>query len=467
MGNPETFESETELKTDQPTTMSIFDKIEVITILLNQESLEDNELEQLNQLLTEITEETLEMEGKLVSFFQDEVFNRLKQIIPDHPFFNYIEGNEEFIDSIDLLIGGQESYERILANIKDAQKSIHITMFVWRDDIIGNKIAKELLDAASRGVKVTIQKDALASIFEYTEQNRQTLFHKDFDKTLSAKRGAVDKMYAEDKAYGVYKQNPNPLIEGLLNHENISIDSEIREDHSKYFIFDNETLITGGVNIGDEYASGEFHDYMVEMKSPILVDKFCQRLSVTDDFDIGSSIEFTMNVKKGQESSFEIKNKFLELLGGAKDRIIIEMAYFGDEEITQEIIKAAKKGVKVDLILPGNANVQDSWNKLVIQELLDATEGTGNLSVYFYPKMVHAKVVNIDGEKTFMGSANMNPGAMEKLGETNILVNDPNCDFTQEMLDSLKNDIKASKKVTSPPPITYDRMKAFMESKFS
>ncbi|MCA9378303.1 phosphatidylserine/phosphatidylglycerophosphate/cardiolipin synthase family protein [Candidatus Peregrinibacteria bacterium] len=56
-------------------------------------------------------------------------------------------------------------------------------------------------------------------------------------------------------------------------------------------MFDDQTLIAGSINVGDEYM-GNWHDYMVRMDSPILVSKLRARLSGNDDFDSGASIEF-------------------------------------------------------------------------------------------------------------------------------------------------------------------------------
>jgi phosphatidylserine/phosphatidylglycerophosphate/cardiolipin synthase-like enzyme len=55
-----------------------------------------------------------------------------------------------------LLIDGQESFKRITQQIRQAEKSVHINMFIWRDDKIGNHVGRELLAAADRGVDVSI-----------------------------------------------------------------------------------------------------------------------------------------------------------------------------------------------------------------------------------------------------------------------------------------------------------------------
>ena len=47
-------------------------------------------------------------------------------------------------------------------------------MFIWRDDNIGNKIAKAIIDAANRGVKVNISVDRYGVVLEKSEENKET-----------------------------------------------------------------------------------------------------------------------------------------------------------------------------------------------------------------------------------------------------------------------------------------------------
>jgi len=65
--------------------------------------------------------------------------------------------------------------------------------------------------------------------------------------------------------------------------------------------------------------------------------------------------------------------------------------------------------------MPEKANVQDDLNKMEVNKILKQCEGYNNLEVYQYSKMVHAKVLHVDGTKTFFGSANMNKKATDVL----------------------------------------------------
>ena len=55
---------------------------------------------------------------------------------------------------------GHNAFNEIILDIDQAQRSILIQMFIWRDDNIGNRLLSHVQKALDRGVKVTIQKDA-------------------------------------------------------------------------------------------------------------------------------------------------------------------------------------------------------------------------------------------------------------------------------------------------------------------
>jgi phosphatidylserine/phosphatidylglycerophosphate/cardiolipin synthase-like enzyme len=50
--------------------------------------------------------------------------------------------------SCNLLINGKEAFPVIIIHIKNAKKELIISMFIWRDDEIGNKIAEEIIKFA-------------------------------------------------------------------------------------------------------------------------------------------------------------------------------------------------------------------------------------------------------------------------------------------------------------------------------
>ncbi|MBM7625079.1 phospholipase D-like domain-containing protein [Sporohalobacter salinus] len=321
----------------------------------------------------------------------------------------------------ELLINETESFSEIIKQINNAEESIYICMYIWRDDNIGNLIAEELIKAADRGVEVKILKDKVGAVFERIEQQKQSFFHKDSEVGLTIKEWVLSLLYYRDNDCSK-KQCRNERLNRMLNHDNITIKSdEERNDHSKFYIFDDEVLILGGINIGDktvDETSGKYADYMIKFADSKLVSYFWNRLSGKKDKISCQDVEFYFNIR--ERDLFEIKPKVLELLRNAKYRIDIEMAYFGDPDITEEIILAANRGVNVTIITSKEANVQHSLNQRILEKIIE--ESNSKVKVYLSDRMIHSKFVCIDRSKFFLGSANFHKLGMDKLSELNVLV---------------------------------------------
>lgn len=399
---------------------------------------------------------------KMHSFFREKVQSKLEQLFPGDPLIARLKEAIPLVKELKLHIDGEKAFGAILRDIAEAKSSIFINIFIWRDDAIGNAVAKALLESADRGVRVTIRKDRKGAIFEHAEQNKQSFFHKQIGFVEAVKATAVDSMYQQPDEAHSSVQRENPLIAQLLAHPNIHIEAAERSDHSKYFVFDDRTIVMGGMNIGDEYRN-RWHDYMVEVRnSPLCVSRLRESTDTARHPTDAPSVEFVANrVKEGVVDKADIKPTALDLLSRAQKEIIVEMSYFGDRDINAAIVAAARRGVSVTVLLPGHANIQDDLNKQVMSELLRESH---NLQIYLMPRMSHAKCVMVDRSAAFLGSANFNTTATMELGETNILVRSPDAPFMRELLGQLQADIAGSTRVTEGQQLAFDPVKATMEA---
>lgn len=375
-----------------------------------------------------------------------------------------IEGTRE---GIELLVDGKAAFQRIIERIRNSSESIYINMFIWRDDKIGNIIAQEIIDAADRGVKVRIIKDKLGEIFEKAEENKQSFFHKRFNPNLFYIARAIDIMYPMEGKSKKSIQKPSALADRLFSHSSVSIENEnIRGDHSKYFIFDGNILIMGGMNVEDKtiYTDVEgkkYNDYMIEIRGGTYIEKFKRRLYAGEPFDKESSLEFIFNIKRESKNSYDVKNQILELLSLARESIDIAMAYIGDKEVTEKIIECAKRGIRIVILLPGKANIQHDLNMKTLKYIM---EKTGNkVNAYLSNNMVHAKLIRIDRDVVTFGSTNLNKQAMEKLMELNVLIKTYDDTFIQSIDHSIRINIHDATRITDASEIRYNPLKALIE----
>ena len=83
--------------------------------------------------------------------------------------------------------GAALTFRRNLRRIQEAQRSIAMHMFVWRNDASGNEVGRALLEAADRGVAVHIKKDTGAIIYS---QYRQRLELSIYPSSLQSRAAA-------------------------------------------------------------------------------------------------------------------------------------------------------------------------------------------------------------------------------------------------------------------------------------
>ncbi|MDM8533858.1 phosphatidylserine/phosphatidylglycerophosphate/cardiolipin synthase family protein [Clostridiaceae bacterium HSG29] len=370
------------------------------------------------------------------------------------------------MNDINLLVCGEEAFKCIIENIKKAKSTININMFIWRDDYIGNLIADELLVAANRGVKIYISKDKIGSMFEYGEENRQSFFNKDYNLLLFLEGYLLNFSYPMKGKNKSQKQKKNSKVNNLVNHKNITASYEIsKNDHSKYYIFDDEILIMGGINIEDkeltfDVEKRKYFDYMVEFKGLKYVEIFNNQLSKANEVDFKNEINFIFNVINNNKKHFEVKNQILNLLDKAEQSICIVMAYLGDLDFENKIVELANNNTKVTIITSKKSNLQQDLNMKILKRIMKRTNGKVN--IYLSENMVHAKLIKIDNEYVTIGSTNLN-SSIDKLQELNTVIKLNNDDFNNKLNESIENQIRSSIQICNLNQIKYGKIKVFFE----
>jgi cardiolipin synthase len=370
-------------------------------------------------------------------------------------------------NNINLFVNGKESFGCIIENIKKVSNKIEINMFIWRDDYIGNLIAEELIKAANRGVKIIISKDKLGSVFEYAEEHRQSFFHKKYDFFLFFQAYLLNIIYPMRGKSKSQKQINNEKVNELINHKNIIVYHNVKkEDHSKYYIFDNEVLIMGGVNIEDkelltDVENKKYHDYMIEFIGSSYIEKFRKQMNGEIINNEEPEIDFIFNIKNGKVKQFEMKERIIDLLSKANKSVYIVMAYLGDEDIEKRIIELANNNIKVVIITSDKSNLQHDLNMSVLKRIMEKTSGSVN--IYLSSSMVHAKLIRIDNKYVTIGSTNLNQ-SINKLQELNAVIELNDDIFSKKLEESINNEIRISKKILKSSELKYNKVKAIFEN---
>ncbi|MFN7161015.1 MAG: phospholipase D-like domain-containing protein [Candidatus Gracilibacteria bacterium] len=429
------------------------------TILEKSSPLSKEERAEILQLLNQITSITKQKQLKNISFFKDRIQDRIQQYFPNHPFLKDII---QFSHKVELLSDGKEAFEKTEKLIREAKNSIEVHMFLWKNDPVGDSIMKALLEKARQGVRVTIYKDMLAAPHELKDTYSGSMLH------TSESVLPLVQSYTGNQKIPTAKRLKSTYfseLEQLANtQKNVKIiGSQILNDHSKFLITDNSSIIIGDMNYAHEYKH-KWRGFMMGMyNSTLFVQHFKERWSGKKPSTF-ASVEVSLNTHPNtpSEKNFEIKKKVLTLLSQASKSVVIEMAYLGDKDISQALVNTAKRGVIVDIIIPKNANIQQNLNMREANKLLEAASRNKiPLHIYLYPKMTHAKSMLVDNRISFLGSANFNPSSMQQLGETNLYMDDADSPFTKEFSSQLQGDKAISSQMLSVQP--FDSRLAMIE----
>ncbi len=161
----------------------------------------------------------------------------------------------------ELLDRNEDGLRWRLALIDSARHSIDMQYYLWYGDAVGKLLAKRLLDAADRGVRVRLLVDDL-----------NTLLHD--RSTLGFRDDAVARLDThpnlEIRLFNPWKDR---ALAGRVGESIMEVGRVNQRMHHKAMIVDNRAAILGGRNIGDGYmgmdAGFNFHDLDVMGIGPV------------------------------------------------------------------------------------------------------------------------------------------------------------------------------------------------------
>lgn len=341
----------------------------------------------------------------------------------------FFQNTVKDMTDVELLVDGKQAFDAVFESLDSARESIYVQTYIWKSDETGETVVGKLKKAADRGVSVVVNKDLLGTAFELGD---------------------------------MVKGHPSPVFTsaGLKGYHGIDVNTKLfaYNDHSKYFIVDHEMVIFGGMNIADEYHY-QWHDYMALFRGKERVRMFENRVLRGKTWPRGLPAVVGVN----DDQATEIRTGLREMIDHAKRRIVVEHAYFSDDIIIRALLRAAKRGVNVDVILPANPDTHGHANQVTVNRLLES-EHRDHIRIFLYPEMSHAKVLLTDGEIVGVGSANLTPRSMLTSKELTLFVHcQPDAPFIQKLRDQMDADLKKSTEVRERFDLTLkDQIRGFI-----
>lgn len=347
----------------------------------------------------------------------------------------FVEGNR-----IELLSNGTEFFPALVSAIDSAKREIYLETYIFSDDRTGRQIASALKSAARRGVTTHLLLDGFGSL---------ALPRPALDDLLEA--GVQVLFYRPEGDFFRWRRN------------------RLRRLHRKIALIDTQTAFVGGINIVDDQnepdqTSPRF-DYAVRIQGPLLQDIYTavKRLwglvswsqlklhrhrslrRIVTSLAGDTSAAFVVRDNIGHRR--DIENAYLEAINRAQSEIVLANAYFlPRRHFRQALIRAAKRGVRVVLLLQGRVEyvLLHYATRALYGIFLDA-----GIEIHeYHQSFLHAKVGTIDGEWATVGSSNIDPFSLLLAREANVFVRD--ADFSAQLRASLEQALRGGARVMTP-----------------
>ncbi len=299
-----------------------------------------------------------------------------------HPNLNSVHvGN----NTVQLYDYGQYLYDAMLTAIDNAQESIYLETFIWKDDEIGQAFKTHLTRKAEQGIEVYIVFDNFGNLVVPKH-------FKEFPPSIHTL-----KYQAIRRPWQVFDPRRYAL------------------EHRKLLVVDGCTGFIGGYNIGSLYAD-TWRDTHLCIEGPATADlahSFVEfwsqhtthRDPITRHYPRRFDPLITIAGTNALQLMFPIRDMYIRAIDRAEKTVRLTNAYFvPDGVLLDALVAAARRGVDVQIIVPWISNhiVVDWLARGYFTKCLKA-----GIKVFGYRHMLHAKTCTIDGQWSTIGTANL------------------------------------------------------------
>ena len=353
-----------------------YSKNKLLKSILNKEKDYENYLEQDSKIKKEIEDNKLDNINYLI--------NRTKFVISKNNKVTYYNFGEKF-------------YPELLKELKKAEKFIFMEYFIVNKGVMWNSILDILKEKAKNGVDVRIIYDDMGSISMLTTK---------YPKELAS--------------YGIKCIPFNKItpFKGIFMNN---------RDHRKMTIIDGKVAFSGGVNLSDEYINinsklGVWKDNGIKIVGDGIWNLTVMFLTMwnanikTDTNILIFKHDFKNQIKNdGYVVPYGVgpfhpdligEDVYLNMINSAKDYLYIMTPYLIiDSEMVNSLIRAAKRGVDVRIIVPGIPDKKIVYTQTT--SFFKVLHDSG-VKIYKYKKgFVHSKVFLSDDIRAVVGTINM------------------------------------------------------------
>jgi cardiolipin synthase len=318
-----------------------------------------------------------------------------------------------------ILRDGALAFPAMLAVIRAARISVSFENFIFANDATGEEFARGLARARERGAEVRVIYDPLG--------------------TLLVKGGSIRRRL---KRAHIRVRPFRPMtVTAPWSWLRFT-----HRDHRKLLVADHLAAVVGGLCIADHWSPAErggggWRDTAVLVRGPAVADLQLafERMWTRAKGDVPAGVAtdtrlpaVTLPRPKGDATVVVVGDRprtqrvaamYEWLADNAQESIEISDAYLvAPQRVLQALIGAARRGVRVRILLPGRNNhpIAGLAARRVYDPLLEA-----GVEIWEWNGvMLHAKTLVVDGVISMIGSSNLDPLSLHRNYELNVLVAD-------------------------------------------
>ena len=372
------------------------------------------------------SEKKIERQLQRLYTIDEPQFQRSMSVLLGPPI---IEGNK-----VEVLLNGDAIFKSMLDAIKGAQHTITFETYIYWSESIGKEFADALMERAQAGVEVHVMLDFIGSI--------------------KMDAASLERM---EKAGVKLERFHKPVWWKLTKLNN--------RTHRKVLVVDGKIGFTGGVGIADQWRGNgqdkeHWRDSHFRVEGPVVgqmqavfADNWTKATgTVLDGAHYFPALTaqgshraqmFSSSPSGGSESMLLM---YLMSITAAKSTIHLSSSYFVPDELSiKALVAAAKRGVKIRIITPGD-NIDSDIVRAASRALWGDLLKAGIEIAEYQPTMYHVKALVVDSLMVSVGSTNFDNRSFSLNDEANLNVID--AAFAAQQVAIFDADWKKAKVIT-------------------
>lgn len=334
---------------------------------------------------------------------------------------------------VQALVNGDEIFPAMLEAIRAAEKTVTLETYIFWSGTIGNEFVDALVGRARNGVRVHVLLDWIGGQLDEAQLARMQ------------ENGVEVRRYNTPRWNNLHRLN--------------------NRTHRKLMVVDGRIGFTGGVGISDPWrgnaqSPAHWRDTHFRVVGPVVgqmqsafIDNWMQAtgevlhgeayLPALPPVGTQSAQMFTSSPGGGSES---MQLMYLLSLTGAAESIRLSASYFIPDDVAiNTLLDALRRGVRVQVILPGHHLDRPSVRRASRAEWGDLLRAGAEIHEY-QPTMYHVKVMIVDDLWVSVGSTNFDARSFAINDEANLNVYDR--EFARRQVEIFERDLAQSRRMS-------------------